>query len=189
MTPTTRRAPACFALLLALALVGGIAPQAAADELYIYTASVLGGIGGSLDADPGDSFSDTGFQLGFSYVTEPRTRVAVRAGQIGLGDGEEFNQLFNAELSYATVAGEYLFTEPYYDSWVYIGLGAYQLDGTPRFSGGDSEETAIGVVIGVTGEFHINRKLDFLVEFSGHYAEFDRSQIFAFGHAGVAFHF
>jgi len=188
LTPHIRRVPACLALLLALLLTSAAAPQAAADELYLYSVSALGGIGGSIDADPGGNLTNTGFQLGISYLTEPSTRVGVRVGEIGLGDGEAFNDLFDADLTYATVAGEYLFSEPYYDSWVYVGLGAYEVDGVPLF-GDDASESALGGVIGVTGEFYLTQRLDFLVEFSGHYVDFDQSQLFTMGHAGLAFHF
>lgn len=188
MTPHIRRVPACFALLLALLVTLIAAPRSEAQQLYLYTVSALGGFGGSIDAEPGDGLTNTGFQLGISYVTEPRTRVGVRLGKIGLGDDEAFNELLDADLTYATVAGEYLFSEPYYDSWVYIGLGAYEVEGTPLF-GGDGNESALGGVVGVTGEFHVTQSLDFLVEFSGHYVTFDQSQLFAMGHAGVAFHF
>lgn len=188
MIPHIRRVPACLALLLALLLTTASAPRAEAQELYLYTVSALGGIGGSIDAEPGDDLTNTGFQLGVSYLTEPRTRVGVRVGEIGLGDGEAFNDLLDADLTYATVAGEYMFSEPYYDSWVYVGLGAYEVDGTPLF-GTDGSESALGGVIGATGEFHVTRNFDFLVEFSGHYVDFDQSQLFAMAHAGVAFHF
>jgi len=184
----TRTAPRTLVLVIALALAGAAAPRAAATGLYIYTASALVGFGGSADADPGDGFGNSGYQLGFSYATEPRTRIAFRAGQMGLGDGGDFGSLTDADLTYATVAGEYLFAEPYYDSWVFLGLGYYKLDGTSRF-GGDGSESAVGGNIGIAGEFRLTRTLDFLVEVSGHYADFDKTQIFGMAHAGVAFHF
>lgn len=186
----TRTAIRSLALAAALLAVSAIAvPRAAAAELYTYTASALAGFGGSLDADPGDDLGNTAFQLGFSYVTEPRTRVAVRAGRLGLADGGAYNRLFDAELTYLTLAGEYKFTEPYYDSWVYLGLGGYELTGDPVLAGATDSDTTLGGVIGVTGEFHVNRSFDVVVEFSGHWVDFDDSQVFAMGLVGVAYHF
>ena len=175
--------------VLALALASAAAPGAAAAELYIYTASAYLGVGGSWDAEPGDGFGNSGYQLGFSYVTEPRTRVAVRVGELELGDGGAFGDLTDAGLTYTTVSGEYLFAEPYYDSWVFIGLGYYSLEGDDRFAAGSQEESSLGGTIGISGEFRVTRRVDFLVELSGHYAAFDDAQIFGMAHAGVAFHF
>jgi hypothetical protein len=185
----TRTATRLLALAAALALAGAAAPRAAAAELYIYTVSAFAGLGGSADADPGDGFGNSAFQLGFSYVTEPRTRVAVRAGRLGLADGGDFEGFTDADLTYTTVAGEYLFAEPYYDSWVFVGLGYYSIDGDERFGGGGVEESTLGGTLGISGEFHVTRRVDFLVELSGHYADFDESQVFGMAHAGVAFRF
>jgi hypothetical protein len=146
------------------------APAARAQELYTFTVSAIAGIGGSIDADPGDGFEDGAFQLGASMVTEPRTRVAVRAGRMGL-------------------AGEYHFPEGSYSPWVYIGLGGYRLEGEDRAGGGAAEETALGANLGLVGEFTITRRVDLLVEVSGHWADFDDQQAFATGQAGLAFHF
>jgi hypothetical protein len=165
------------------------APAARAQELYTFTVSAIAGIGGSIDADPGDGFEDGAFQLGASMVTEPRTRVAVRAGRMGLGGGEEFASLTDADLSYLTVAGEYHFPEGSYSPWVYIGLGGYRLEGEDRAGGGAAEETALGANLGLVGEFTITRRVDLLVEVSGHWADFDDQQAFATGQAGLAFHF
>jgi hypothetical protein len=171
------------ALVLSLLLPGA----ARAQELYTFTAGLLGGIGGSLDAEPGDDLGNTGFQLNLAMVTEPRTHLGLRLGKLGL-DGEDlFGSLTDAELSYATIAGEYRFPQIYYDSGVYLGLGGYRLEGN-RF-GRDETDTSIGLAVGVTGEFRVTRWLSVLIELSGHYADFDEAQFFAMGHGGLAVHF
>ena len=178
-------------LIIALGAAAALAASApaAAQELYTFTLGAFGGLGGSIDADVGDGLDGSGFQLGASMVTEPRTRVALRAGRLGLADGEQFETLLDAELSYVTLAGEYRFTESYYSPWAYIGLGAYRVEGDDLFAGGDADDTAVGLALGLTGEFTITRRLDFVAEVSGHYADFDDASIFAMGHAGLAFHF
>ena len=55
--------------------------------------------------------------------------------------------------------------------------------------GARDSDTSLGGVIGVTGEFHVTRHFDVLVEFAGHWVDFDDSQIFATGLVGAAFHF
>lgn len=161
---------------------------ASAQQLYTFTASLMGGFGGSPDANPGGSLDNTGFQAGFSFVAEPDTLVGLRVGHLGLGSDPRFGSLFDADLSYATVAGEYRFRETYYESGVYLGLGAYRLGGVEA-DGRDGGQTSLGVVLGITGEFKISRRFAFLVEFSGHYTDLDQAQLFAMGHAGVAYHF
>jgi len=183
--PRPQLLPAALFALAALVL----AAPAAADELYSYSVSAFVGFGGSEDAEPGDGFGNTAFQLGASVRTEARTRLALRLGRVGLGDGNEFGLLDDADLTYATIAGEYRFTDPVYDSWIYLGLGAYDLDGSPRFAGLDSSETTFGAVLGLVGEFSVTRRFDVVVELSGHWADFEDAQVFGMGHVGVAYHF
>lgn len=183
--PMSRR----LALAGVLALTLSAAPAASAIEPYLFTVSGMLGFGGSHDAEPGDGFGNTAYQAGFSFVTETRTRVALRLGGMELGDGGDFGGLRDAGLTYATVSGEYRFPESYYDTWISFGLGAYQLDGDPRFAGVDDNETAVGLSVGVAGEFRIIRNLDLVVEVSGHYADFRDAQMFANALAGVAWHF
>lgn len=176
-------------LFLVVALLGlPTAASAQQNELYTFTVGVLGGLGGSIDAEPGDSLSNTGLQLNLTMVTESQTHVGFRLGQLALDDDEVFGSLTDADLSYVTLGGEYRFSEGFYESGIYIGLGGYRLEGT-SFSGQDEQDTAIGLTIGLTGEFPINQWLGVLVELSGHYADLEEAQIFAMGHAGVAIHF
>ena len=171
--------------LLALILLPG---SAGAQELYTYSVGVLGGLGGSLDVDRGDSLDNTGFQLNLDMVTDPRTHVGIRLGRLGLDSDEFFGSLRDAELSYVTVGGEYRFRQVYYDSGLYLGLGGYRLEGTGA-ENRDAKNTSIGLAVGITGEFTINRRMGVLVEISGHWVDFDEAQIFAMAHGGLAFHF
>ena len=175
---------ALLALTAALLLLPG---AARAQEQYTFTVGLLGGLGGSVDVDPGDGLDNTGFQLNFAVVSEPRTHVGIRAGRLALDGSEQFGSLTDAELTYATVAGEYRFPESYHESGIYIGLGGYQLDGTRGSE--DESDTAVGLVLGVTGELKITPWLGVLIELSGHYTDLDDANIFAMGHAGLAVHF
>lgn len=171
-------------LLAALLLLPG---AARAQELYTFTAGLMGGIGGSVDAEPGDDLGNTGFQLNLAMVTEPRTHVGFRLGQLALDSEDRFGSLTDAELSYVTVAGEYRFPQSYYESGLYLGLGGYRLEGN-RGSRGE-QDTALGLTLGVTGEFRVTPWLGVLIELSGHYADLDEAQFFGMGHGGVAIHF
>lgn len=180
-----RRMLGGLALLAGLLLLPG---AARAQEDYNFSVAGLGSIGGSIDAEPGDDLSNTGYQVNLAMVTEPRTLVGVRIGQIGLDGDEVFGSLTDADLTYLTVGGEYRFTEEWYDSGIYIALGGYRLEGT-AFDGEDSRDTSIGLAAGITGEFKVNRWLGVLLELSGHYVDFDEAQLFAMGHGGIAVHF
>lgn len=171
----------------ALMLVAAL-PAAAAEQIYTYTVTAYGGLGGSLDADPGDGIDNTGYQVAFSMVTEPNTRVAVRAGQLGLSDADElYGTLTDADLTYVTLSGEYQFPESWYESWTYVGLGGYRVEG--QGFDGEASDTGVGIVLGLVGEFSLSRDLDFVIEISGHYADLDEANVFAMGHAGVSWHF
>lgn len=186
---STRRFP-LPCLLLALTLAAGLlTPAASAQELYTFTVGALGGFGGSLDADPGDDLGNLSYQLNFSIVTEPKTQLGLRLGQIDLDIDESFSLLDDADLTYLTVAGEYRFSETFYQSGIYLGLGAYRLEGIDRFLLTSEEDTSFGVALGLTGEFELTRSLGVLVELSGHYADLDAAQVFIMGHVGLAFHF
>jgi hypothetical protein len=172
-------------LIFGLLLLPG---AAGAQELYTYTVGVFGALGGSLDAEPGDSLTNTGYQLNLGLVTEPRTLLVLRTGRLTLDEDERFGPLLDARLTYATIGGEYRSPERFFDSGIYIALGGYRLEGTES-SGRDSRENSWGLAIGATGELPINRWLGIQAEISGHYVDFDEQQFFVMGNAGVAFHF
>ena len=89
----SRRLLTCLAACAALAALPG---AAAADELYTYSVSVLGGIGGSPQPDEGDGFTNTGLQLNLGMVTEPRTHVDLRLGTLSLDADDQFGALSGA---------------------------------------------------------------------------------------------
>lgn len=183
--PRTPRAlwAACALVLFALAAPGDAAAQ---QEIYTWSAGLLGSIGGSLDADPGDEIDNLGYQLNLSMVTTPGTHLVLRAGQLGLDSDDRFENLLDAELSYVTLGGEYRYPHSYYDSGVYLALGGYNLDGDAIF--GEDDESAIGLALGATGDFGITPWLSVVAEVSGHYVDFDAAQIFVMGNVGLAVH-
>ncbi len=190
-----KRNPRLLGRLVLFSLIAGLAgtialPGAAqAQELYTYTIGVLGGVGGSSDVDPGSDFGNHGFQVNFGLVTEPRTLLNLRIGQLSLDRKPTFGSLTSANLTYADIGGEYRFDETYYQSGVYFALGAYRLNGKRAIDGSSRDQTSIGGALGLTGEFPINSHFGILLEISGHYTPLDEAKIFAMGHAGVAFHF
>ncbi len=171
-------------LLLLLALPGA----ARAQELYSISAALLGGIGGSPDAEVGDGLGNTGYQLNLEILTERRTLVGLRAGQLALDEDERFGNFGDADLTYVTLGGEYRFRESYYDSGLFLALGGYRVAGTD-FAGRDDEETSLGLSIGATGEFRLNRHLGVLIELSGHVVDLDSAQFFGMAHGGLIVHF
>ncbi|HXT19841.1 MAG TPA: hypothetical protein VN923_03745 [Thermoanaerobaculia bacterium] len=198
MTPARKRASsipvigragalALFALLVAVAA----AAPARAAEPYVFSVSVLGGVGGPLDADepdPGTSQQTLELQLGL--VTEPRTLLQLRVGRIDFDEDDRLGDVFSPQLEYATIAGEYRFYKNWYDSGVFLGLGGYRLSGDSSFVGGRSrEETAVGITGGVTGEFEITQHFALLGQISGHYVDLDQSPIFATAMGGVSLRF
>jgi len=164
-----------------------VAGSAGAAAPYNYSVGVFGGLGGALDAE--DSDLDHGsFQLMGSLFTEPRTLLVARLGRIGFDEESRIGGLTSADLTYLTVAGEYRFSESLYDSGLFLGLGAYRLEGD--LPGAVAEEdTAIGATFGVTGDFRMTRWLSFQLELAGHWADLAGDQIFALGHAGLVVHF
>ncbi len=179
-------------LLGRLLLIGGILvlPAAAgAQELYTYTVGVLGGIGGSIDADPGGSFTNKSFQLNLGMVTEPHTHLIVRAGKLSLDQDSLFGQLRDANLDYVTIGGEYRARQAVWESGLYLALGGYRLNGIQATTGRDRTETSVGLALGATGELPINRHLGVLAEVSGHYIHFRDEQFFTMAHIGFALHF
>ena len=151
-----------------------------------FTASLQGSLGGALGADePDPGLGNLGFHLGFSWVVQPQTNVVARAGRIDFSDRLE--TVLDPELTYVTIGGEYTYQESYYKSGVYLGVGIYNLEG--RITGDSFDDTSVGVVLGITGDFPITAKFSFVAELSAHYADLDTTQFFGFLHAGLAFHF
>jgi hypothetical protein len=170
-----------------------LAPVAArAQELYTFTGSLLLGLGGSFDeSDAG--FANPSFQLGFSNVIEKRTHVGFRLGYVGFGSDNYVGELKGADLAYLNVSGEYRsarssFSGSFVESGVYIGLGGYQLSG--ETDGGISDsETAIGLVLGLTGDIEVSRSFAVRIELSGHILSSNVARYIGLAQVGVAYRF
>ena len=183
--PNPRFLAACALVLLpVLVAPGGLAAQ---QEIYTFSAGLLGSIGGSPDAEPGDALDNLGFQLNLSMVASPANHLVLRVGRLALDSDDVFENLVDADLTYATIGGEYRYRHGYYDSGLYLALGGYSLDGDAIF--GEDDETAIGLALGATGDFGINPWLSVVAEVSGHYADFDAAQFFVMANVGLAVHF
>lgn len=166
------------------------APLTAAEqqESYTFTLGLLGGVGGALDAEPDPGLGQSSWMLAAGMVSAPRTLVVVRAGRLAIEGDPAFERFSQADLEYVNIAGEYRFAQPTYDFGSYIGLGYYRMNGD-LLAGGDSSESDLGIVLGLTGDFDITRYLSFVAEISGHYVFLGDANIFAMANAGLAVHF
>jgi hypothetical protein len=171
-------------LLIAGVLV--VPAGARAQEDQPLEASLLVSAGGSIDEDSA-GLGNSGFQLGLSLRVDRRTKVGARYGEIGYGAGDRVGTVFNPTFSYLTIGGEYSFSEGYYESGIYLALGAYRLEGTEL--GQSVSDSTVGLALGVTGEFEITRRLGFVLEASGHFADFAAARYFITFHGGLAYHF
>ena len=175
------------ALLIPLVLLLAITSSVSAQEYFAFRVSGLIGLGGALDDDVSSSFSNTSFQLGFSYESEKDTLVGFRYGQLDFDDGLNDEGFGSARLSYLTVSGEYRLNEGYYQSGLFLGIGAYNLETSGLL--GTDDDTGIGATFGVTGEFPVSKRLAVLIEFSAHWADLDAANLFGLGHAGLVYRF
>lgn len=173
-----------------LAAAGLLAPSAARAQDYTWNVSLLGGLGGSLDE--GGSAELAG-QLGAALQLERLQNVWVHVGQLGFDTGDDAGSLADAEVSYLNLGGEYLVHEAYYDSGLFLGLGAYRLEAVELGVGGIPvavvDENVIGLVLGVSGEFKFSPSFAFRVEIAGHVLDSDAARVLATGQAGFALHF
>jgi hypothetical protein len=183
-----RRPWAGLAGLAVLLALPAFPSAARAQEQSTYTVGVLGGIGGSFDATPGDGYSNSSYQLNLAIQTEPATQVGLRIGRINLDKQTLFGSLHDAGLTYATIGGEYRFRESYYESGLFLGLGAYRLSGT-RADGRSGDQTSVGLTGGVTGEIPLTGRLGILLELSGHYVNLREAKLYGIAHGGLTFHF
>ncbi len=162
------------------------AAQLHAQSDSIFTVSVLGGIAGSFDQTQ-SQFTQTALQVGFGVETDERTLTTLRLGRLDLGDNSVPGRL-GATLDYAVVAGEYRFREPAYDAGIFLGLGAYRLDGSSPVAH-LNRNTALGVALGVTGDFDLTRHVSFVAEVDLHYAFLGETDFYGVALGGVAIHF
>lgn len=185
-------APKSRALLMAALLVAGLlsttVPAAAQD--YTWTLSAMGGIGSAIRDGGG---SETGFQLGFGLQFEPNANVWIKGGQLDLDTGSEVGKLTDGTIDYVNIGGEYQFTESYYQSGLYLGLGAYDIEARRNLPndvlGPLRTETVVGLVVGATGEFKFTPSFVFLVEISGHILDSADVRVLGTAHVGFGIHF
>lgn len=177
--------------MLALAAFAWSTPARAQRSLndYTFRVAVLGGIGGPVDSDDDNDFDHSALQLEAGMVINQGTLATVRYGTLDLGGDDPFEGLGDAELEYLNVAGEYRFDQNYYDFGIYLGLGAYKIDGDP-IPGAEEGQTAVGLAFGINGDFDITRHLFITAGASAHYAFFDkRSNLYANALVGLAARF
>lgn len=192
--PRRRASPRRSAKLsgaLGLLLVCALCVPASANESKNFTLGLAGLIGGPFEVDGADpGFSQTGVSARFSWRTQPRTMISIRAAQIDMS-GELLGNVLDPEMTYFTVGGEYTFQESYYVSSFYMGLGHYVLDGlVPGASGFVSDDdSSLGVTLGTTADFSLTESFSIFGDLSLHYADLDAVQFFGFLHVGLAYHF
>lgn len=174
------------AVFVVFALAALALPATAAAEGAVYSFNIWAGVGGPLDEDD-LGLSNSSFQLGFAVQPEDQLLVGLRVGELDLSGGM-VGESVDTSLDYATVVGEYRFTESFYESGLYIGLGLYSLDGLSLIGGSFTEES-VGLVLGISGEFVLTDRVGFLLEVSGHATNLDTVDTLAMAHAGVAIHF
>jgi hypothetical protein len=177
-----------------LVLVGLLIAPAAGfgQDDFDYNINLLIGLGGSVDeSDAG--FGNLNFQLGAAVYVESNTQVAVRLGRMDWGDNDELGELTGPQLTYVTIAGEYrdrrgFFSGALFDSALFAGLGAYNLQGT-ELDLEDFDQTAIGLTVGASGDFDISKRFAIRLEGSGHYAGLDDAKFFVMLNFGLAYRF
>lgn len=173
--------PSCAVTVCLLLLVA--APASALDR-YAFGLGFFGSAGGTLGGDPDADLDNLGFQVAFSWQTQIRTYLMVRAGQMEL-EVDEGGGLLDSDLSWLTIAGEYRFTDTAWDSGLFLGLGAYEQSGSPLLP----DDTAVGLTLGTTARFQLTRRLDILLELVGHFTDLDATDTFATGNVGLQFRF
>ncbi|MEM8962745.1 MAG: hypothetical protein AAGD38_14765 [Acidobacteriota bacterium] len=176
----TRLTTVLAVVLLAILLAAPASGQATQN----FTVSVMGGIGGSGDADVDSGYDNFGLQGLFSLKLTNNTRFGLRVGQTSL-EADDESGLFDADLTWLTAVGEYEYPDVFFDGGLYLGLGAYDLQGDNLIG----DESGIGLTLGSTGDFRFTPSLSVRVELSGHFVDFDYGQFFFMGHVGLAYHF
>lgn len=157
---------------------------------YTWTLSLLGGVGSPLREGGG---AEGGYQVGFGLQFEPGANVWLHAGQLDFDTGSSVGDLTNGSITYVNIGGEYQFNENYYDSGIFIGLGAYDLESRLVLAEGvlapTSSDTVIGLVLGATGEFKITPSFIFLVEITAHILDSPNVRVLGTALAGFGLHF
>ena len=159
---------------------------------YNYNVNFLIGPGGSIDENDA-GYGNLVLQLGAAVYVESNTQVALRLGRMDWGDTDLLGDLSGPQLTYVTVAGEYrdrrgFFSGALFDSALFAGLGAYNLQGT-GLDGIDEDQTAVGLTVGASGDFDVSKRFAIRLEVSGHYAGLDHAKIFGMLNVGLAYRF
>ncbi len=165
-------------------------PRAAPAQDYTWTLAFMGGVGSALSESGG---AEPGYQVGFGLQFEQQANLWLHVGQLDFETGSGVGALTDGTIDYVNVGGEYQFAESFYDSGLFIGLGAYDLESRRILPDGllapADSETVLGLVIGATGEFKITPNFVFLAEITGHILDADDLRVLGTAHAGLAFHF
>lgn len=186
-------APALMMVLALASIPGTVQAQSA----YDFTIGVMGTIGGATDGEPDSGLGNLGLQLLFAMDKDSHTRFSARLGSLDL-DTDDLGDIFqtnpfDAKLTYLTLSGEYMVTEPSYESGVFLGIGLYEVTDAPVFDANgffsSDDESTIGLTLGATGDFKVGDHWSVLGEISGHYADLDYGRFFVMGHVGIGFHF
>ena len=187
MKKTTLLAAASALVLCPLLSPAVAEAQTGSTGRYSFMGSALVGIGGGLGEDD-VSASNTTFQLGFGMITQGDIRLGLRLGSISFDSEDRVGDLSDFGLTFVTVGGEYLISEGYYTSGIYLALGGYQLDATSDL-GGDADESTVGVALGLTGEFDVSERWVVRLEVSGHALPSTEIETMAMGLIGVGYRF
>jgi len=167
-------------------ILGGSTAGLAADNTT-NRISLYGGFGGSVDQNDA-GYGNIGFQLGYSVAMGNRTDVELRVGELDFGSEDSIDLLSAPSITYATIVSQYRFPEKFYESGLYLGLGAYRIEGLDVFNE-SFQDTNMGIAFGATGHFDLARSWVVLVELSGHYMNASYFEFLAMVHAGVGYRF
>lgn len=148
-----------------------------------YEVGLALGLGGSTDDEPDTGLDNFSWQASFAMKIDSKTQWGARLGQLELDTDDAGAS--GGDLSYVTLSGEYLFPEGFYESGVYLGLGFYDFSGD--VSGAD--DSGVGLVLGVTGDFRLTERLGLSVELSGHGVDLEGLDFLLMGHVGLAYRF
>jgi len=180
------RANIRIAVLVLLALAVSSLPAAAQGRHNILV-TLTGGVGGSLDEDAAGQ-GNPAFQLGLAMESAGQRLLSLRLGRLSFGSDDVLGSLADPQLDYATVGGEYRFDEGSYVSGLFLGLGAYRLEGILPVSGARDEETVLGLNLGASGLFDLTQRVSLTGEISAHLLNSDVAEIFLVALGGIAIH-
>lgn len=174
---------------LAWALLGlGVAAALPAQERSLFSVALSGGLAGPLGEDADAGFGQAAVQLAVAAQTDDRTWTSLRWGRVELDEDERPGAVSAASLDYLTLAGELRIRQPAYEFGFFTGLGLYRLEGETAL-GASSRDEALGVALGLTGDFDLTPRLSVVGEIDFHYAFLDDVKLYGAAMAGIAVHF